>query len=143
MRERVQQRLHSLRGAQPERGDIVLGWLTRVVVILGVAGVFLFDAISLGTTTMTLADQGSHAAREASEVWQLTGDVQLAYDEAVESATEANPLNVVDNTSFRISEDNTVRLTISREATTLVLFRWSKTAEWTRIEREAKGRSVG
>lgn len=139
---RLSARLRAVRGTAPDRGDIVLGWLTRIVVVLGIAGIGLFDAISIGTTAVNLSDQGSYAAREASEAWQTTQSVQKAYDAAVAAATEQNPANSVDNKSFRIDEDNTVHLRIRREATTLVLFRWSRTAEWTKIEREAAGRSV-
>jgi len=126
----------------PERGDIVLGWLTRLVVILGVAGIFLFDAISVGTTAMSLSDQGHYAAREASEVWQSTGSVQKAYEAAAASAFERNALNVVDTKSFRIDEDSTVHLTVRREASTFVFFRWDRTAGWAQLERTASGRSV-
>jgi hypothetical protein len=60
----------------------------------------------------------------------------------VAAATEQNPANSVDTKTFRIDDDNTVHLRISREATTLVLYRWSRTAEWAQIEREASGRSL-
>ena len=126
-----------------DRGDIVLGWLTKLVAVLGVSGLFLFDAISLGTTAMNLSDQGAHAAREASEVWQETKSVQEAYEAAVASATEQNAENVVVAKTVRIAEDNTVRFTIKRTADSIVLFRWDKSAEWTKISREAAGRSVG
>jgi hypothetical protein len=126
-----------------DRGDIILGWLTKLVVVLGVAGLFLFDAISLGTTAMNLSDQGSHAARQASEVWQTTKSVQKAYEAAVATATEQNAENVVVAKTFRIDEDNTVHFTIKRTANSILLFRWDKSAEWAKISREAAGRSVG
>jgi hypothetical protein len=125
-----------------DRGDIVLGWLTKLVVVLGVAGLFLFDAISLGTTAMNLSDQGGHAARQASEVWQTTKSVQKAYEAAVVSATEQNAENVVVAKTFRIDEDNTVHFTIRRTADSILLFRWDRSAEWAKISREASGRSV-
>lgn len=129
-------------GPDNERGDIVLGWLTKIVLVLGVAGLFLFDAISLGTTAMSLSDQGSYAARQASERWQTTGSLQEAYNAAVAAATEMNSANVVDTKTFRIDEDNTVHLTVGRTATSILLYRWGKTATWAEIEREAVGRSV-
>lgn len=128
--------------SQSDRGDIVLGWLTRLVVIFGIAGVFLFDAISIGTTAMTLTDQGSYAAREASETWQRTGSLQQAYDTAAATATESNPANVVGTKTFTIDQDNTVHLTVSRTASTLLIYRWSKTEPWAEITRDGVGRSV-
>lgn len=123
-------------------GGIVLGWLTRLVVIFGIAGVFLFDAISVGTTAVTLTDQGTYAARDASESWQRTRNLQLAYNAAVATATEANPANSVDTKTFRIDRDNTVHLRVERTAPTLLVYRWSKTAPWAQITRSAKGRTV-
>ena len=127
----------------PDRGDIVIGWLTKIVVVLGLAGLVLFDAISVGTTAVNLTDQGQHAAREASDVWQNTGSVQKAYDAAVASAVDLNPANVVDPETFRIDPDNTVHLKLGRTATTILLHHWDRTATWAVLEREAKGRSVG
>ena len=132
-------RLHR---ADPERGDIVTGWLTKITLVLAVAGLGLFDAISIGTTAVSLSDQGSYAAREASERWQETENVQAAYDAAVQAATEQNADNVVSPKTFSIDPDNTVHLTVSRTATTIVLYRWGRTAEWAELQREAVGRSV-
>lgn len=129
-------------GFERERGDIVLGWLTRIVVVLAIAGLGLFDAISVGTTAVSLSDQGNMAAREASEAWQTSDNVQAAYDAAVKSATEANPLNVVDPETFTIDQDNTVHLTVSRTATTILLYHWGRTADWAELSRDGKGRSV-
>jgi|GEM_PF-606171 len=133
-------------GAPPDdgtdRGDIVIGWLTKIIVFLGLAGLVLFDAISVGTTAVNLTDQGQYAAREASEVWQRTQSVQEAYDAAVAAAVDQNPANVVDPATFRIDEDNTVHLKVGRTATTIVLRHWDKTATWAVLERDAKGRSV-
>ncbi|MGH8894926.1 MAG: hypothetical protein ACRDWY_16740 [Actinomycetes bacterium] len=139
---RLHARLRDLRSATPDRGDIVLSWLTKITVVLGIAGIGLFDAISIGTTSVNLSDQGAYAAREASEVWQSTNSVQKAYDAAVAAATEQNSLNVVDTKSFRIDEDNTVHVTVRREATTILLYRWGRTAEWAKVEQQAHGRSV-
>jgi hypothetical protein len=125
-----------------DRGDIVLGWLTRIVVVLGIAGLGLYDAISVGTTAVSLSDQGNIAAREASETWQATDSVQAAYDTAVKSATEANPLNVVNAKTFTIDPDGTVHLDVSRTATTIVIYHWDRTARWAELTRSGQGRSV-
>jgi hypothetical protein len=126
-----------------DRGDIVMGWLTKIVLVLGIAGLGLFDALSIGSTAVSLSDQGQYAAREASEVWQQTDSVQKSYDAAVATAASQNAQNVVDPESFRIDRDNTVHLRIERTATTIVLHHWGRTASWAVLEREAKGRSVG
>jgi hypothetical protein len=125
-----------------DRGDIVLGWLTRLTVIMALVGVALFDAISVGTTSASVADQGTSAALQASATWDETKDVQAAYNAAVAFATEANPQNELDPQSFSIDADGTVHLTVSRDAKTLVLYRWGRTAKWAHVSQTAKGRSV-
>ncbi len=125
-----------------DRGDIVLSWLTRLTVIMALVGVALFDAISVGTTSASVADQGASAALAASATWDETHDVQAAYNSAAALAAEQNPLNKLDPKSFSIEADGTVHLTVSRNAKTLVLYRWGRTAKWTHVSQQAKGRSV-
>ena len=126
-----------------ERGDIVLTWLTKLAVIFGLAGIVLFDAISVGVTTSSVADQGSYAAREASETWGATKDLQKAYQTASSVAAERDSLNTVDPKSFTVEADGTVHLKISRTATTLVLDRIGPLKKLAHVEQTAAGRSVG
>jgi hypothetical protein len=49
-----------------ERGDIVLGWLVRLCVVILVAGLVLFDAISVGLAHMSVGDD----AQAAADSWQ-------------------------------------------------------------------------
>ncbi|WP_460459378.1 hypothetical protein [Angustibacter peucedani] len=109
-----------LRTPTSDRGDIVLGWLVKIVVILAVFGVVAFDAISIGTTKMSVEDQGDTAARAASETWQRTHDARASLADAQKAAAEANPLNVVVPESFAVDADGTAHFTIEREASTLV-----------------------
>lgn len=132
----------SLIGEPIDRGGIVLGWLTKIAVVMGLAGLALFDAISIGSTAVTVSDDGSYAAREASENWQTSKSVQSAYDAAVAAATQQNANNSVATQDFRIDPDGTVHLTVSREATTLIVYRIGAIKEWAHIERHASGRSV-
>jgi hypothetical protein len=125
-----------------DSGGIVLGWITRIAVFIGVAGLGLFDAISIGSTAATVSDQGSIAAQDASEVWLATKSVQQAYNAAVASATEQNPADVVGTKDFLIDEDGTVHLTVSRTATTLVVYRIGPIKSWADISRQASGKSV-
>lgn len=126
-----------------ERGDIVLGWLAKLAVIFGLAGIVLFDAISVGVTTSNVADQGSFAAREASETWGATKDLQKAYLTAAAVAADRDPLNIVDPKSFTVEVDGTVHLKVSRTATTLVLYRIGPLKKLAHVEQQASGRSVG
>jgi hypothetical protein len=126
-----------------DRGDIVLGWLTKIAVFFALAGLVLFDAISVGTTHVTLSDQASTAAFEASVSWQDQKNVQTAYDVAVQNATDSNALNEVDPDAFRIDPDGTAHVSITRDATTLVLRHIGPIKDWAHITRDGKGRDVG
>jgi len=125
-----------------DAGGIVIGWLTKIALVFAVAGFVLFDTISVASTTANVADQGSTAAMEASSVWDETHDVQAAYNAAVTSATEQDPGNFVSPKGFAIDPDGTVHLRVTREAKTLILFRWDKTRKWAEVSRTAQGRSV-
>ena len=137
--------LHHLRSREPgdDRGGIVLGWLTKLTVAIALVGILLFDAISVGSTAATVADDGSYAAREASATWDRTHDLQEAYLTAAAAAAEQNSQNVVSTKNFLVDPDGTVHLVVSRVAPTLVLFRWDRTAKWAHVSTAAKGRSVG
>jgi|SRR5215210_5399984 len=135
------ERLSSAR-RDSERGDIVLSWLTKLVVFFALAGVVLFDAISVGATYSSVADQGSYAAHQASETWDATKDPQKAYLIASSVAADADSLNVVDPKTFRVDPDGTVHLTISRTATTVILYRIGPLKHLARVDHESKGRSV-
>lgn len=125
-----------------DRGDIVLGWITRIVVVFAVAGVALFDAISVGTTYVNVSDQAANAAREASETWDSTKSPQKAYESAVAAATKSDDGNAVDPKSFRIDPDGRVHLRVRRTATTLVLYRVGPLRHWADVEGDGSGRAV-
>jgi hypothetical protein len=125
-----------------ERGSIVLGWITKLLVGFALAGVVLFDAMSVGTTYSSVADQGSFAARQASDTWSSTRDLQKAYVMASTTATESNPLNVIDPKTFRVDPNGTVHLKITRTATTLVLYRIGPLKHFGVVEQDAHGLSV-
>jgi hypothetical protein len=125
-----------------DTGGIVIGWLTKIVVVAAVTGVAGFDAVSVVAARVGVVDQGQVAARAASESWRDREDVQLAYDTAADAAREANALNIVDPKHFRIADDGTVHLRVEREATTLVLHRISRLRDWATVEGEASGKAA-
>jgi hypothetical protein len=125
-----------------DHGGIVLGWLTRIVLFFSIAGLALFDAISIGSTAMTVADQGSFAALQASEDWQQHKSVQSAYDAAAAAAATENPADIVATDDFTIDDDGTVHLTVSRNATTLIIYRIGPIKNWAHVERHATGKAI-
>jgi hypothetical protein len=129
---------HSVRAR--DNGEIVLGWLTRIAVVGGLLGLACFEALSIGVTAVSLSDQSASAARQASDTWRDTHDIQRTYDSAVGSATEANAGNSVDASTFRVDQDGTVYLRVTREASTIVIKHIGAVASWAEVTREATGR---
>ena len=125
-----------------DRGGIVIGWLTKLTVALALVGIVLFDAIAIGTTRATVADDGAYAAHEAADIWADTHDLQQTFARATTAALERNSANAVSTKGFTVDPDGTVHLVISRTADTMVVYRWSRTAKWAEVRTTAKGRSV-
>ena len=134
-------RRDGLRRGGSDRGDIVLSWLTRLVVILALVGVACFDALAVAAADISLADEGRLAAVEAGDVWRSSGNLQQTYERAVMVAEQENPLNAVDAKTFRVERDGTVHLRISRETPTLVMHRIPTVRSWADVTREAVGQA--
>ncbi len=102
-----------------DRGDIVLGWLAKVAVVLSVLGVLGFDGASLAHTGFTTSDTAAHAASEANDVWNTSKDVQAAYAAAEVMAGASG--GTVPKKTFSIDADGTVNLQVRATAPTFVL----------------------
>lgn len=129
-------------GAARDSGSIVVGWLAKIVVVVGLVGIALFDAISIGVSRLSVEDAGTLAAREASTDLSRTGDLQAAYAAAVSAATDANPLNEVPPASFTVLPDGRVSLVVTREATTFVVRHIGWIAGWAHVQATATGAAL-
>lgn len=123
-----------------DRGDIVLGWLTRLVATLAVLGVIGFDAISLASTRFQSEDHAQTAARAASETYKSGQDLQAAYDAAV--AEVARHGDTIDPTTFAIGPDGAVTLTLRAAAATMLVEKVGPVRDWAQIETTVTGRSA-
>ena len=104
-----------------DRGDIVLSWLVRVIVLLAVVGVMAFDVLSVGSSRLSIDDQATTAARAAADSWAASHDRQGAFDAAWHSATESDATNDVDVKSFSIDAGGVAHVTLRREAPTFIV----------------------
>ncbi|HSF26610.1 MAG TPA: hypothetical protein VLC50_03735 [Actinomycetes bacterium] len=125
-----------------DRGDIILGWLAKVVVTLALVGLVIFDLISIGWTKVSLTDQAKAAAISASTAWAHGHNVQKAYDAALAQATEDNAANTVATEGFTVDPDGTVHLRLDREASTIVVSRIGPIRDWGQLTATASGRDV-
>lgn len=123
-----------------DRGDIILGWLTRIVVGIAVVGVVLFDGLSIGVAHVSAADDANAAARSASHAWVDDHNVQGALRAA--EATAAEHAETVVPASLHVFTDGTVELKVQRSATTLVVRHIGPLRSWTTITAAGSGKYV-
>jgi hypothetical protein len=106
--------------AQGDRGDIVLGWLTKLALVLGLIGLAGFDGISLIQGRFQAADRATTAASEAADDYKNNHDVQKAYNAAFATLTGDD---TIETKTFRVDPDGTVTLRLHHVATTLIVGR--------------------
>lgn len=120
-----------------DRGDIVLGWLTKLVVTLSLLGLVGFDLISLAATRFQAEDHAQSAVRAAARAWDGPATLQASYDAAVAEVVEHG--DTIDPQTFSIAPDGTVTLTLLRIAPTLVVEKVPPLAEYAEVRRTVSG----
>jgi hypothetical protein len=108
------------RDAASERGDIVLGWLTRVIATLAVVALIAFDSVAVLTARLGVSDDAQSAAEAANTAWNDNhGSVQAAYNAAAAYAEEHGEECPVKD--FSVTSTGVVKLRLTGKATTLVV----------------------
>jgi hypothetical protein len=103
-----------------DRGDIVMGWLTKLVVVLAVVAVIGFDGVQVGLSTVQLQDQANDAATAARDSYSQHHDVNAALLAAQDSAKEANSQDVLVPGGFSVARDGSVTVQLTRPIHTVV-----------------------
>ncbi len=114
-----------------DSGSIVVGWLTRLVLTLAILGLVTFEVLSIVVAKVQLQDTGSTAAHAALDSYLANPNATLAYDTAATYAT-AHDAKIVKK-SFVITADS-VTFELKGTAPTLLLYRWSRTADLANID---------
>ena len=120
---------------------MVLGWLTRLALVLAVVGVLALDALSWTSARVGAQDSAEGAARTAATTFQQTRQVQRAYDAALAQVAASG--DTIDASSFRAAPDGVVTLTLRREASTIVLHRIAPLRHWTQLSATVASRPAG
>lgn len=102
-----------------ERGSIVIGWFTKVVVVLAVLAVVLFDGISIGLAHMNESSDAQAAAAAASDTWMSTHDPSQALASASSYANQRGETVIA--STFQVAADGTVTLTLREQVKTMVV----------------------
>jgi hypothetical protein len=134
----TQQRLDE--GDATDSGAIVLGWMTKIVVVAAIVGVIGFDTISVGLAHLSTADDASNAVQAASQIYETTHNLQLAYNAAAKTLKPSESLEVK---GFAIQPDGTTSLTITNTVRTLLLERSAKTGKLAVVTVATTGKYTG
>ncbi|HVF20707.1 MAG TPA: hypothetical protein VNA14_10740 [Mycobacteriales bacterium] len=127
-------------GQSEDRGDVIIGWFTKVAIVLSLLGVIGFEATSIGVAHVQTQDLAKAAAREGSREWQKSKDVQRAYQVADAVAVAEN--GSIDPTEFIVAADGSVTVTVEKEASSLLLYRLGATKKWTEVRETAEAKWV-
>lgn len=125
-----------------DHGGIVVGWLTRVAVVLALGGLLAFDGVAVAVGRLDAADDASSAASAAATAWREQGGVQAAYAAAVAEVAD-EPAEQVLTSGFSVAPDGTVTLRLRRRISTLVLARVGPLKRYAVTIQSGTGRDVG
>ncbi|MDQ1713777.1 MAG: hypothetical protein QOE45_3227 [Frankiaceae bacterium] len=123
-----------------DRGDVIVGWLTKITAVIVLVAIPSFDAIAVGVARVGASDTAQNAAIAGADTWRLNRDVQKAYESAVAYAVDHGA--TIAPADFAVATDGTVTVTVHREVTTLVFHRIGATRKWTHAVATASGKSV-
>jgi hypothetical protein len=104
-----------------DSGSIVIGWLTKLIVIIAVLGVMLFDALSVTAADIGAKDDASQAATVAVSEWRTSHNVQMAYQAALDSLSSDS--EQIPARDFVVNSDGSVQLVLQRTVKTLLVHR--------------------
>ena len=131
-----------MRPAEPERvgdsGSIVVGWLTRLVLLFAVLGLLAVDGFKVVVANFAASDDAGVAAGAAADSYAATKDVRAAYAAAV--AAVADKQDVVETKTFLIDTTGAVTVTVDRTPTTLWMHHVGPLKKWTLIRQSGTGK---
>lgn len=117
-----------------DSGSIVLGWLTRLTMVIGVVGLIGFDGIALVKTDFAANDHAGSAAVAGAEAYRQTKDVQQAYTAALDAASG----DAIDPKKFTVDPSTgTIHLTVTENAVTLWMHKIGPLRKYTVIHAAA------
>lgn len=123
-----------------DRGDVILGWFTKIALVFVLFGLVIFDGVSVGVAKVNIQDTANDAATEAADMYAQTHDAREAY-KAAASYASLHDATVLPK-SFAVARDGTVTLRVEKDATTLLIYRTKTTKKWAHVAASGSGRSV-
>src|SRR4051794_16893203 len=100
-----------------EEDPVVIGWLTRVTIVLALLGVLVFDSSALLVGRVSVADHADTAAQAAADSWHAQHSEAAALVAAEQSAGS----DKVVPDSLQIASDGATTLQLHRTVSTMVV----------------------
>ena len=126
------------RADHSDRGDVVLGWLTKLAACTAVVGLIGFDAVSLSATQFQAEGRAQTAVRAAVESYRTDKDVQRSYDAALRTVVADG--DSIDTEGYTIGADGSVTLRLRSQAPTLLVEKVPPLRRWTEVTRTVTAR---
>jgi hypothetical protein len=115
---------------QGDRGSIVIGWLTRLMLVAAVVGVLGYDVVSIGQGRVSAADEADQIAQDAHETWSNTANVDKAFTTARDEAAAKG--DSIPAGGFSIQpKTGLVTVTVRHSVQTLLAKRFGFSRSWT------------
>ncbi|HWF42234.1 MAG TPA: hypothetical protein VN683_09135 [Acidothermaceae bacterium] len=124
----------------PDAGDVILSWLTRVVLVIAATAVVGFDGLSIAVAHVSAQDDANSAAVAAATAWVSDkGALAPTMLAAQNSAAQHN--ETVIPRSLTVDPDGTVHLKLERDATTLVIRHIGPLRSWATVIVKGSGKA--
>lgn len=123
-----------------DQGDVILSWLSRIVLVLAITAVIGFDGLSIAVAHLSATDDANTAATAASAAWR-TDKGALAPTLLAAQTSAAQHDETVLPASLSVASDGTVRLRLQRHATTLVVHHVGPISSWADVIVKGSGKS--
>lgn len=111
-----------------ERGEIITGWLLRIVLTVAVLGLVVYEVLAVVVSTVALDDNAREVARAARDAYR----VEQSLDDAVEAAQEVADLHDADVTALEEDGEDLV-MSLGQQAPTLLIHRIGPLEDVTQI----------
>jgi hypothetical protein len=113
-----------LRRFHGESGDIIVGWLVRLLLVLGLILLVAYEAISVGVTYVGLDDDAREVALAARDAYR-SGSTENEVEELADEQAAAVDARLV---SVEL-DDQSLTVTVERDAPTVLLHRFGPTED--------------
>jgi hypothetical protein len=123
-----------------DQGDVILSWLSRIVVVLAITAIIGFDALSIAVAHVSATDDANTAAVAASAAWRNDKGALTPTLLAAQASASQHDETVLPS-SLTVESDGTVHLRLQRDATTLVVRHIGPISSWAVVIVKGSGKS--